>query len=257
MKKRTAIYLPTNVAGRSEIEAGFNWLLQLVKSDPKKKSALLAVPVLDNLNHDIATLLGEKQVKALAEGKPITINSSLELSLLTERKQIYSWPGPVLAIFPSKKLLDAIDELPDVTDILVIPWVMEKVQYWIDTWNAMPLGGQNPPPIRFNLNPVVQAALDSLTHRVNLSTGVSHPSDKAATVRMFEILRQNGFQYDPKEVRVWLISHGGWKSTDADEVQTIADRVLQGRQFRVERGGWNEKILDIWKEDAKKNWGGT
>jgi hypothetical protein len=102
------------------------------------------------------------------------------------------------------------------------------------------------------MNPVVESALETLTHRVNLSTGISHPSDRTAAVRMFEILRDNGFRYDPKETRAWLVAKGGWNPGHANEVESIAVGILAGKRYKVERSGWSEKILDIWKEEAKK-----
>lgn len=51
--------------------------------------------------------------------------------------------------------------------------------------------------------PVVERALESPTRRVNLSTGVGYPSDKAAAVGLFRVLEAGGEDYDAAEIAAW------------------------------------------------------
>lgn len=255
--RRSSLYIKSNGPNKSVIAKGFAWLLELGNNDVNKRSALLAVPVKSNLRGVISSVIGGAVVKRLEKGEKVTINSTVQVSLLTERETIYSWDGPILAIYPTKKLLDKIDGLPGATDVLVIPWTLKEVQYWIDTWSAIELGGA--PQINISKpfsNPVVETALESLTHRVNLSTGITHPSDRSAAIELFKILRDAGIPYDPNEVRAWLVAQGGWNPKHADDVKKIAIDILARKRLKDGRGSWNEKILDIWKEDAKKKQNG-
>jgi hypothetical protein len=256
MNKRTSNYVQTEFGGKSIVTEGFQWLLNLAKNDPKKKSALLAVPILSNLDYDITSVLGKILVKKLVAGNRITLNSILELSLLIERRPLYSWNGPILAIFPSKKLLDIIDRMSNVTDVLVIPWLLKNVQDWIDTWSAIPLGSTVSSKPLLNIDPILEVALESLTRRVNLSTGVTNQSDRDAAISLFRILYEDGIPFDPENVRKWLVTIGRWNPKDADEVQKIASGVIAGKQFRVKIFGWNNNILESWKERAKNKMGG-
>lgn len=248
----SSIYLNES-PNKSAIVKGFSWLIELGNNNVNKRSALLAVPVKSNLQGDIISVIGDTAEKRLRKGEMVTVKSTVQLSLLTERQTIYSWNGPILAIYPTKKLLDKIDGLKEVTDVLVIPWTLEEVQYWIDTWSAIELG-TTPKATTSKIisNPIVEAALKSLTHRVNLSTGIIHPSDRSATIGLFRHLHNAGISYDPTEVRAWLLSQGGWNPKGADDVMKIAVDILTGKRLHGGHDSWGDNILEIWEDNAKK-----
>lgn len=250
--KRSSLFIKTEGPDESAIIKGLAWLVGLGNNDVSKRSALLAVPIKRNLDGVISSTIGEAVTKSLAKGEKVSIKSST-LSLLTERLSVYSWAGPVLAIYPTKRLLDKIDGLIGVTDVLVIPWALVSVQYWIDTWAALELGvdTQSRHSKRFS-NPVVEVALEALTSRVNLSTGISHPLDRSAAIALFKILRDAGISYNPDEIRGWLVSQGGWHPKGADSVKRVAADVLARKKLKGGQGGWKKNILAIWEERAKK-----
>lgn len=236
---------------------GVAWLIQLAKSDASKSSALLAVPVHSTLRGDISSVIGDKAVTSFNKGNTVMLNNLVKVSLLTERTVQYSWNGPVLAIYPTKRLLDKIDSLTGVTDVLVIPWTIQEVQYWIDTWVATELSAAPQVATKKPFsNPIVEAALEVLTERVNLSTGSLHPLDRTAAVDLFRILRDNGIPYDPKEVRAWLVSQGGWRPSDADDVKKVAEAILARKALRGQRRAWSDNILEILEQRAKKRQAG-
>jgi len=250
-RKRRSQYIRFEGPKPDAVKRGLVWLLELGRKE-NKKSALLAVPVLDNLSGVIEEVLGERAIKALKQGSGINLDAVVTVSLVTERKDIFNHQGPVLAVYPNKKLLDKIDNIRGVTDVLVIPWSLQEVQYWIETWQATELGssGTSPASASFS-DPVVEEALKSLTSRVNLSTGISHPMDKAAAVDLFRKLRAAKITYDPSEIRGWLVRHG-WESDDADAVKDIAEKISQGRAVRSANGGWADDIVRVWREKASK-----
>ena len=235
-----------------------SWLISTCASTSQRIDALLAVPlkkyVIDGV---IPEVIGGKVTSVLAKGQKVKLSNSLgELSLLTERQNIYSWNGPVLAIYPDKKLLDKIDGLVGVTHVLVIPWISQDVNVWINTWSAYELGSTVPKsPKKLISNPVVIQALKTLTSTVNLSTGIGHPSDKAATIDLFQHLSAAGESFDPKEVRAWLVSEGHWRPEDADKVKGIAEAVLSGRKLRGGTPFWRADIVAQWRERARQNQG--
>jgi hypothetical protein len=256
--QRSSLYIKTEGVNEQAIAKGLAWLVALGNNDVNKRSALLAVPLKANLQDAISSVMRETNVKRLGKGEKVTIsNSNVQISLLTERKTIYSWDGPILVIYPTKRLLDKIDGLTEVTDVLVIPWTLEEVQFWVDTWSAIELGA-NPQAKTAKpfSNPIVEAALENLTRRVNLSTGITHPRDRSLTIELFKILRDNEISYNPDEVRAWLVLHG-WNPEDADNVKQVAIDVLARKRLRSDgQSRWRKDILEIWKEGAKKKQSG-
>lgn len=251
MRNRKSQYIRSEGPKPNVVRQGLGWLLELGRKE-NKKSALLAVPVLDNLRGVIEEVLGERAVKALKQGSPINLDSVVTVSLLTEHKDVFNHQGPVLAVYPNKKLLDKIDNMRGVTDVLVIPWSFQEIQYWIESWQALELGASGNSSIEPSFSdPVVEEALKSLTSRVNLSTGIGHPMDKAAAVDLFRKLKAAKITYDPSEIRGWLVRHG-WESDDADAVKDIAEKISQGRAVRSAKGGWADDIVNVWRERASK-----
>jgi hypothetical protein len=196
----------------------------------------------------LETVLGPATVKKLSKDNKVRFKGGT-IELMTERIKPYSWSGPVLAVHPSPQLLDLVDSLRSPSEILIVPWRRDEGEPWAQMWSARELGSSvEPYPKRFS-NPTVRAALESLTHRVNLSTGLAHPSDRAAAVTMFRLLHDAGEQFDPDEIRAWLISELDWQPQDANEVTDVANGVLAGKRFRLRSSGeWVPDIVNLWRE---------
>lgn len=232
----------------------FAWLLDSVKRSTTAATALLAVPVKRNLEGTISKVIGDRIARQLASGKAVPVEqSSSGVGLITQRTRLTGWPGgPVLAAYPTKDFLDMLDDMYGITEILVVPWRLAEIQYWIDTWGPQELGAARAPqPISIE-NPVMVEALKTLTQTVNLSTGVSRPSDRQAAIDLFQRLREAGEQFNPLEVRAWLVSQGGWSPQDADQVKSIAERVLAGEPVRGGGRFWADDIVEQWRSRTPK-----
>jgi hypothetical protein len=148
----------------------------------------------------------------------------------------------------ASKLLDMVDGLRTPSDILVVPWLRNEIELWVQAWGARELGSSaESSPVPFP-NPTVRAALESLTSRVTLSTGIVHPSDRAAAITMFRLLHTAGEPFDPDEVKGWLVAQLGWQPKHAGDVADVAEGVLAGKRFRLcSSGEWPADIVDRWK----------
>lgn len=251
---RKSVFIRSHGPDKDALRRALAWLARLSEADITKRKVALAVDGKAQMSaNTIVEVLGEAACKALAKGQPVTFGKAT-LSLVIQRDRLQSWTGPILAAFPSKKLLDKLDGLQGVTDIIVVPWTMEEAEFWIQAWGAEELGttssGRAAAP---QLDPIVESALRNLTQSVNLSTGITHPSDRQAALDTFRVLSRNRIAYHPKDVRAWLVGKGGWEPKDADAVQNIAQGYLDGKRFRGgDKPYWGDGILDIWRKDATK-----
>jgi hypothetical protein len=226
----------------------FSWLLT-----NSKPLGFIAVHGFGNLDGVIREVIGDATVKNLRrQGKVIV--SGVEVSLITERKLIYDGKNsPMVAFYPDSKFLDEIDSIPNISAMLVVPWLFKEVEPWIRAWNASELGQPPTTPKSALLqSKIVEQALKGLTSTVNLSTGISHPSDRDAAIQMFEILKAAGEPFSPDEIKAWLVGKGGWKATDAQEVADIAQKVIEGRRLKTDTRVWAHNILEIWEKDAQR-----
>ena len=229
-------------------EKAIKWLVEYSHG-----KAFLAVAGYRNLEGIITKALGETVIKNLKKNDK-SIVFGTQIFLVTDRKPIYNAQNsPMVAFYPTSKFLDKLDSIDNISAILVVPRIFEEIEPWIATWNATELGfpprERERPLIR---NKVVEAALKSLTARVNLSTGIIHPSDRESAIQTFEILRNGDEIFSPEEVKTWLVAQGGWKATRAQEAVDVARAVLEGKKLRRGAPTWKENILEIWRKDALK-----
>ena len=241
-----SLYINTHGPDRDAIKKGLRWLQNQSKLS---KGGFIAVPGISNLDGIISDILGYKMIKNLKKGQ--IIMNGTKISLITERKLPHNVDyKPIFVLYADKYMLDKIDSIKNREDVLVCPWIFDDVKSWIDTRNATELGRTSEKKENTE-NPVVIQALQSLTNRVNISTGIAHPQDRSSAIWVFKILQQNHEKFSPDRIKSWLISEGNWKSTDAESVAEIARGVIGGRGFRAGICAWSDDVIDIWREEAK------
>jgi hypothetical protein len=136
----------------------------------------------------------------------------------------------------------------------VIPWDRDDIAGWKRTRDPENVTTKTKEGHRATIgNPVVEAALTALTDSVNLTTGITHPSDKTAAVEMFRILRSAGEDFDPEQIREWAVAHG-WVPRHARHLAETATKIKDGRAVRAGRSTgkhWRDDILEQWRGRAK------
>lgn len=155
----------------------------------------------------------------------------------------------VLAAWPDARALGAIDDIARVQAVCVLPWLEDDIRVWRDAHGAVDLLGEFPTAQLPRLDPVVEQALRSLTGMVNLSTGITHPSDKRAAIDTFESLRDSGYRWVGEWIETWARALG-WRPSGAKDLREIAERVAAGRSFRVtgqRRRLLRADIVDVWR----------
>ena len=168
------------------IVQGVQWLLAEAKKSGN--AGIVAVSTKSNLENianwsQLAGLFNQ-----LRQNGTATVQG-VQLRLMTLKgTQIYSFDGPILAIYGGQELLDAIDGISGSASVLYIPWGDGDCDQWLQTWGATELGQ---PASHQQSEPTSGAtfiALESLTHGVNLNTGITHPSDRERAIRTLESL---------------------------------------------------------------------
>lgn len=174
------------------LREGFRWLNATATAGHR---GLVAVAAKNNLNGVIREVLGENVTKALAKDDEILLPSGGSMRLMTERSIPHAWRGDViLAIHAPPSLLDVIDALPGVSAVLVIPWIASDVELWRKAWSPTELGAPPaaavaaPPPATPTAS-VLERAMEALSKRVNISTGITHPSDKQTAIALLLALK--------------------------------------------------------------------
>jgi len=224
------------------LREGFAWLWR----EAEDSVGIVFVPTLGTAEN-LVPGLSASEVRQLKANRQLRKGlAAIELTTARTRGRIAG--RPVLAVWADDSQLADIERSQPAA-ICVIPWRRDDVDAWREAYGPQDMRtGKAVPQVGIS-NPVVEAAMRTLTMLVNLSTGLSHPSDKAAAVHTFQILRGAGETYSPDEVRAWAAANG-WGLAHAAELEVVARGVAEGRSFRVQPSGFRNDIIDQWREDA-------
>lgn len=217
-----------------------------------QRAAILLLPTQRHIqSQTMETAVGQHIARALVKRKLVSLPGGWNLTLKTARTFRDSWTSDViLAVYPTKQMLDQIDTATNAAALIVVPWTMEEVTQWRRAWNPHVLGEPLTIPEQLIGSLLVEEALKMLTGRVNLRTGLSHPSDKDAAVQVFRILFENQEPYDPDSVRAWALRNG-WDPEGANQLREVAQAVLDRRRIRQGPLQWRPDIIDVLRKSAK------
>lgn len=227
------------------IRLGLDWVTRLA-SERLQSEAAIFVPALSSAR-DLSGALGQAVAGQLGRDRSARING-ITFTLVTDRGH-QSWSGPVLAVWADDRQVSRL-ERPASPGICVVPWNPEDISDYKARRRPLELrsqeraGGDDPVS-----NPVVAAALDSLTNLVNLSSGISHPLDKPKAVWTFKLLRDAGETFTPDEIRAGA-SHRGWRSDHAADLADVAQKVLDRRPVRGGKNPLRADAVERWRAEA-------
>ena len=158
----------------------------------------------------------------------------------------------VVACWPDEQTLDKIDSFAPLKALCVVPWIEDEIAPWRSARAAVNLLEFEPlPPSPEISDPVVAAALRSLTERVNPGARASDPRDRDAAIQMFRLLHRARYRIDPDEIITWALANG-WSPRDAAALAKIGTRELAGRSYRTRKLAWGDNVLDLWRAETKK-----
>jgi hypothetical protein len=252
MDRRRTFIVGRETGWEPAIAIGLRWLIEALSSGA---TGVIVVPTKGQFSTGaLVGVIGEPAAKALAGQRSISLGKGQVVgatarTLGTSR----GWSGgPVLVLWPDRKLLAILNDDARVGDLCVVPWTYEEVEPWAEGTQAVDLTGSEAPATKQDVEALVQVALESLTHRVNLSTGLIHPSDKAAAVEMFKLLLRARSSWNPVSVEAWAFQHE-WSAEGAHELRDVAKGVQEGHLYQTKRGHWAPDILKIWRSRLKEH----
>lgn len=205
-----------------DIERGFLFgFKKLLDTEDSSDLWIVAQTKNQIVSSDFAEGLGDEIADALAKTAAATVKG--------RRMRFYTaltLPGSapkavVVAIYPDKKLMTKVDALTGASDLIVVPYLMDDVQSWVESRGPIDLLSQQAAQRATATDPTVVAALKSLLASINRSTGVRHSSDKSRAIDTFRALEDANVPVVSTEVRAWLVQNG-ISSQNADDIAAIA-----------------------------------
>lgn len=186
----------------------------------------LVVPTKKGFEHSIvAKCLGEAASRALAKGKSVTLGKNGP-SVKLESPGTFSRHashGVVVGGHISGGEQRKLESTLDAKAIFYLPWTQEEATEYLTTWHPTVIGPAKLTPANDALPPEVETALERLTGRINLSSGLGHPLDKSAAVQMVQKLKAAGYPIDPSAIGRWALRHG-WNAHAAAKLEALVKK---------------------------------
>ena len=227
------------------VEFGVRWLVDYALEHAMTTAAMLVPGIsnAENLEHSlggIGTRL-HRDRRARVDGVTISLVTTRGGGLGRHAR------GPYLAVWADDHMVAAVERVSPPA-ICAIPWSEQDLSVWRAAWSPPdPRAGTSGGPAPTISNPVVRVAMEDLTVRVNLSSALSHPSDKDAAGSTLKTLVCAGEQFEPAEIQAWAAAND-WKLEDAKRLAEMAEGLQSGRRVRAGRN--DEGMLQRWRERA-------
>lgn len=198
----------------------------IAKAGSAVTEVLLLTPTRHQLERTtLSAAIGEPAAKALRSGRPVGFASPITLSHVTMRTMQRRMRGAVLIVFyADDEMLEEVDGLDGLAGVVVVPDMVERIGRWTARWNPL-VPGQSPRQAETLIDdPVVEAALASLSGWINLSHAILNPRDKTHADETLRILRAKGHALDGERIASWAMQNG-WKPGAARELGTLARKI--------------------------------
>ena len=182
---------------------------ELCSQSKKPLKVVLVVPAKKYFDHGVFSgIFPRDYIRMLTKGISLTLPNTSTLSLDSVKTyNPYEPKDIVLGVHISRKDIENIEKTRNIFCIIIVPWIKDDIIEWKNTWNPRMIGssGSIEDEYQVNLPLVVERGLKSLTTRINLSTGLTHPSDYASAVELLKIMYKGGYQFNPSDIKITLM----------------------------------------------------
>jgi hypothetical protein len=185
-------------------------------------------------------------------------NSAVGVALIKSGAASYStwkgglgWAERVIAMWRNEDALRKADDATGLRALGVLTWNIDETKVWAQAVGAIDLLTGEQPAAPTITDPVVLGALRSLTDSINMSSGLSHPSDFDHALSILKYFRSRGIAYDPALIEAWALANG-WTYRHAAELRELAEEVRAGKRKRYKSTGRRDGAppLQYWTEVA-------
>ena len=201
----------------------------------------------------LADAIGTSVIKGLKKNRTVplkrTCNMKLESMGTIKRNRNAEI---IVGIYAHQKMLDEIDGLFNVKGVIVAPSKMDDLTQWIRTWNPEIVGQEPTPPEKLIENPVIEKALKAITGHINLSTGLTYPSDHDYAVGLLKCVHKHFGLEPPNSIRAWAIRNR-WSPDAANKLAGIARSLLEHRRVHGGKNFRCTKQIIEWLRDRSEN----
>ncbi|MBG9991562.1 MULTISPECIES: hypothetical protein [unclassified Pseudoalteromonas] len=173
-------------------------------------------------NSIVANFLGKQATKTILDGGTVNAIDGIKLTFRTPKNiDKFSNNEVIFAIYTSEIDMNLVDSARSEA-IVFLPWREDEGKDWLAIWNPKIIGPTTWAIDTDVLSSEAQEVILSLGRSINMSTGLTHPSDKDLAKRLFSSLR-NTNTLTPELVKRFAIQNG-WEPLRAQELAVFSEK---------------------------------
>jgi len=93
------------------------------------------------------------------------------------------------------------------------------------------------------MNPILKKAIETLSHVVNVSTGIAHPLDESRAKELFKALHKQGIPLSSSDVYSEAINNS-WPERHAKALSELAEKIGNGGRVQIKHPkDWGEPMV--------------
>ncbi len=93
------------------------------------------------------------------------------------------------------------------------------------------------------MNPILKKAIETLSHIVNVSTGLAHPLDESRAKELFKALHKQGIPLSSIDVYSVAINNS-WSERHAKALSELAEKIGNGGRVQIKHPkDWGEPTV--------------
>ena len=158
--------------------------------------------------------------------------------------------GPVIAAWPDRTHLADIAKDRRTRALCVLGWNEKDTEGWARAVSPEVLAGKESFATVNLADPIVVAALTTLTHLVNQNNALTDPTDKDIAVTILRELRKQGHRLDPDDIYSWALAQG-WNDRGAERLRQLIVDMNAGKRPRASGNPLRPDIYSTWVTDAE------
>jgi hypothetical protein len=162
---------------------------------------------------------------------------------------------PMVVFHPTIDYLSALEQVPNVQKILVIPFLAAEVDNWAKKNFAKDLDNLDLPSIY--IDEIATTAFKHLKFAFSETPPETAAQYRSALCQTLQILIENGIRFEPQALQSALIQQCGWGPVSSKQTAELAEIFLSGQvpAGYEGRGPWEPGIIKLWTIEATKTQG--
>ena len=225
--EKKCIYLPYEGKDEDLVRTA---LLSLI-NDFGFSEGWLAVNVIENMEN-ISSYSGLDFLKGLEHNTHLTFNNFTIHRILKSSLPVEGHGWPLLAVHPTEDYFSRLDEIQNISVMIVVPFFINEIDHWIMKHKAINLLDEIQTSQIEDIDPDVKNWIINEFQNLEPSHRLIENKIIFKSEEVFTELYEEGIDYDPRAIKSILIENLGFREIEADIAYRISERIRSGKIHR-------------------------